>query len=210
MPFRSGTLSARQYVIVGEVPEAFVRTATMALRRYAFRPIDADRGEREAFGWVNPRRPLDDRYTWEDVVDGPLAFLAVRRDRKSFNKVLFKARRDEAFARVKKEKGLERLTRQHRVAIEEELTIQMLREVTPATAFTELVWDMNSGDVLIGATGKALCERITELFTSTFDLRLAPQFPALLGHAFMTEQGLEENFHLANAAAQEAGDGHDG
>ncbi len=201
MPFRSGSLSVRRYVLQSDPPATFDRTATMALRRYAWRPIDAERGERESFGWVNPRHPLDEQFVWEDLIDGNLVFLSVRRDRKSFSKVLFKARRDELFAAVRKERSLERLTRQHRIALEEELTIKMLKEVTPSVSFTELIWDRNTGEVFIGATGKALCERITDLFAGTFDIRLAPQFPALLGYSFMAEQGLEDQFDMANAMA---------
>jgi hypothetical protein len=208
MAFRSGTLSVRRFVVEGEVPEALARTATMAVRRYAWQPVDADRGEREAFGWVNPRNVLQTQLDWEDLVDGHLAILGVRRDRKSFNKTLYKARREELFAKTRREKGVERLTRQHRLALEEELTVRMLKEVTPTTAFTELVWDMNAGEVYVAATSKALCERIADLFTGTFDLRLVPRFPALAGLAFIEEQGLEEDFARATALA--AGQGEAG
>lgn len=203
MPFRSGSLSVRRYHLQDEVPAAFARTATMALRRYSFKPIDSDRGERESFGWVNPRQPLAQELVWEDIIDGNLAFLAVRRDRKSFSKVIFRARRDELFEKTKQEKGLGRLTRQHRIALEEELTIRMLKEVTPVSSFTEIIWDMNSGDVFLGATSKTLCERLSDLFTSTFDLKLAPRFPALVGYSFMAQQGLEDSFDQANAALAE-------
>lgn len=207
MPFRSGALSVRSYIVQDEMPAAFQRTATMAIRRYAYRPIDPERGEREAFGWVNPRDPLADQFVWEDLVDGNLVFLAVRRDRKTFNKVLYRARRERMFLDTKREKGVERLTRQHRIALEEQLTIQMLQEVTPTIAFTELVWDLNTGDVFIGATGKSLCERIADLFASTFDARLAARFPALTGYARIAEQGLEENFALATTALTESAAG---
>jgi len=200
MPFRSGALSVRRYVVQGELSASFERTATMAIRRYEYRPIDDERAERESFGWVNPRNLLAERFLWEDVVDGNLAFLAVRRDRKTFNKMLFQARRLDLYERTRKERGLERLTRQHRLALDEQLTVQMLKEVTPTIAFTEMAWDLHTGDVYIGATGQALCERIVELFHSTFDIRLAPQFPSIWGYDAMCAQGLEENYDAANAA----------
>lgn len=206
MPFRSGSLSVRRHSVLDEVPESFDRTATMALRRYAWRPIDADRGEQESFGWVNPRQPLSDDLIWEDFLDGHLAFLAVRRDRKTFSKVLFRARREALYERSRKEKGLTRLTRQHRLALDEQLRIEMLREVTPVSTFTELVWDRNTGEVLLHATGKSLCERIADLFHATFDLRLRPHFPALTGYAFISEQGLEENFAESTVAPLAADD----
>ena len=203
MPLRSGALSVRRYVLQQEMPESFARTATMAIRRYAYTPINADRGEKESFGWVNPRAPLEDRFTWEDLVDGHLVFMAVRRDRKTFSKVLFRARRDQRMEQIRQERSLARITRQHRLAIEEELTVQMLKETSPTVVFTEMVWDMNTSEVFIAATSNSLCERITDLFTSTFEARLAPQFPALLGYDYMAAQGLEENFDRANAALAE-------
>lgn len=201
MPFRSGALTARRYRVTDELPATFARTATMAMRRHAWRPVNDERGERESFGWVNPRKLLQPDIIWEEVVDGNLAFLAVRRDRKAFNKTLYKARREVVFEEAMAERKLQRLTRQQRLALEEQLAIDMLREVSPAIAFTEVVWDLNTGDFYMGATSRTLCERISDLFTSTFDLRLAPQFPALWGYAAMSEQGLEENFDAAASAA---------
>lgn len=201
MPFRSGALSVRRFRLDEPPPESLARTATMAIRRHSYKPINAERGERESFGWVNPRRLLDEKYDWEDLVDGNLVFLAVRKDKKAFNKTLFRARRDEAIERLCKERGIERITRQHRLALEEELTVVMLKEVTPTTAFTELVWDTNTDEVMIGATSRTLCERIADLFQSTFDRRLMPLFPALVGWRVLSEQGLEEGYAEATEAA---------
>lgn len=200
MPFRSGSLSARRFLVQGEVSAAFDRTATMALRRYAWKPINEERAERESFGWIDPRHPLAESLTWEDLQDGPLIFLSIRRDRKAFSKVLFMARLQERIEQVQKEKGLQRLTRQHRLALQEELTIIMLKETSATSGFTELVWDRNTNEVFLTATSTTLCERISELFMSTFELKLIPQFPALKGYAVLCEQGLEEGFDAATAA----------
>lgn len=207
MPFRSGALSVRRFRLEEPPPESLSRTATMAIRRHAYKPIQPERGERESFGWVNPRRLLDNTYTWDDIVDGNLVFLAVRKDKKTFNKTLFKARRDDMIETLCKQKGIERITRQHRLAIEEELTVTMLKEVTPTTAFTELVWDTNTDEVLMGATSRTLCERIADLFQSTFDRRLLPLFPSLVGWRLLSEQGLEEGFAEATEAAAKRGRG---
>ena len=205
MPFRSGALSVRRFRLDEPPPETLSRTATMAMRRHAYKPINAERGERESFGWVNPRRLLDTTYSWEDVVDGNLVFLALRKDKKAFNKALFKARRDDMIEKLCKERGIERITRQHRLAIEEELTVVMLKEVSPTTSFTELVWDTNTDEVMIGATSRTLCERIGDVFQSTFDRRLMPLFPALVGWRMLSEQGLEEGFAEATEAANKRG-----
>lgn len=172
----------------------------MAVRRHAFKPIAAERGDRESFGWVNPRNLLASDYTWDDVVDGHLVYLAVRTDKKAFSKAIFRARRDAQIAEVCKAKGIERITRQQRLAIEEELTAQMLKEATPTTAVTELVWDRNTGEVFIGATSGKLCDRIADLFQSTFDRRLVPSWPAIIGHEIIAREGWPEGYAEASAA----------
>lgn len=204
MPFLAGALSARRYMVTDTVPTDIQQTATLALRRYSFRPIDDARGEKESTGWVNPRHVLDDTFSFEDVFVTPYMYLGIRRDRKSFSPVLFRARRELRYGVVKKEKKIEKLSRQHRMALDEELTIEMLKETSPASTFSELVWDMNTNVVYMGATSNALCERIQEMFEATFDLKLRPLFPALIGADFILRQGLEEEYHLAGAMVEQA------
>jgi len=194
MGFRAGSLTVRRYAVLGEVPESLARTATNSLKRYVFKPIDDSRGEKESFGWVNPRRFLDKSFAWEDLVDGHLAFMALRRDRKSFSPVLFRARRDERIERIRTEKKIAKISRQQRLALEEELTVEMLKETSPQSSFSEIVWDLNSNLVLMGAASNTLCERIQEVFEATFDLKLRPMFPALIGGEYIAAQGLEQEY----------------
>ncbi|MBI1234926.1 MAG: hypothetical protein GC208_10535 [Alphaproteobacteria bacterium] len=202
MPFRSASLSVRRYAVLGDVPRTLPQTATLAMRRYTFRPIDDSRGEKEAFGWINPRNLLAENFTFDEVADGLHLLLGVRRDHKAFSPVLFRARREELFESAKKERKLQKISRQQRLALEEQLTIQMLREISPQSAFSELLWDMNSGIVLMGATSNALCERIQELFEATFDLKLRPMYPALIGANYIATQGLEAEYFLATEAGR--------
>jgi hypothetical protein len=74
---------------------------------------------------------------------------------------------------VKRERKIEKITRQHRLALEEELKAAMLREVSPSTAFVQVVWSVNSGMVLIGAAGDVACERAQDVFEQTFGVRLS-------------------------------------
>lgn len=192
MSLSKGTATCRIYhVDASEAPASLCRTATMAVRRYAFRPIDSERGEDQSFGWINPRSPLNMELVWEEMLDGNIAFLAVRIDRKAIDKVAFAARQKAMHAKVCSEKGIARLTRQHRLAIDEQLKVEMLKEVTPTTSYVEIVWDRGRSLLIIGTNSNATCERIVDLFSSSFDLRPAPQFPSLLGYAWSRGQGLD-------------------
>ncbi len=192
--FVDGSLACRRFVLDGEPCGEFDRVATMAVRRYSFRAINADRGEKESFGWVNPRAVLEEELSWGDLrVEGAsLVFLAARLDRKSLCPVLFRERLRKAMDKAKRDKGVERITRQHRRALEEQLTIEMLKETSASSSFTEVVWDRNSGEVFIGSGSRSLCERIMDLFASTFDMRLAPIVPSLMKYDWLERSGVED------------------
>lgn len=196
--------TARRYRVLGPPPADLDKMATLAIRRYSWRPICDMRGERESFGWVDPRNVLASMFTWEDLVLHPYVLLGIRQDRKKFSSVLFRARRDAIVREVCRQKKVQRLSRAHCIAIEEELTVTMLKETTPTSAFCNVVWDLNSGIVYVAAAGEKVCERIQEMFEGTFDLKLQPILPALTAAAFVRDHGLDEEFHLANAAAEEA------
>lgn len=210
MPFLSGTLSVRRYSVQGDVPASLPRTATMAIRRYSYKPIDDERGERETIGWVNPRDVLSNAFTFEDLKDGSVVLLGLRRDRKAYSPVLFKARLRRMIEGAQKEKGGSRkISRQQRLAFEESLAVEMLKETSPTSAFVELAWDMDRGEVYMGATGNAVCDRAAEIFEATFDLRLMPRFPQVIGGTYIAQQGLEEEFEDGAEESPNAAAGDD-
>lgn len=170
MGFVTGAITFRRYRIEGGVPSDMARTATVALRRYAFHEIDASRGERESWGWVNPLNLLGGSLVWEDLVDGHLVCLGVRRDRKTFSRDLFRARRDARIAEERRRLNVQRISRQQRLAIEEEVTLEMLSAASPTTQVMEVVWDLNTGDVLVGSASDA-GDHVVDMFEATFDLR---------------------------------------
>ena len=135
------------------------------------------------------------------MIDGSLLYLGVRRDRKAFSKVLFRARLAEKMSGVKSAKKLEKISRQHRLALEDELAIEMLKETSPTSAFHEMIWDMSRGEILMGVTGSAACDRMRDLFEATFDLKLTPRHPALVGAEYIASQGLEAEFKATVGAA---------
>ncbi len=194
MPFQSGSLSLRRFAVVGDISPNLAQLATIAVRRYSFRPINDDRGEEESFGWVNPRDVLAESFQYEDLQSGQYLLIGARRDKKTFSKVLYRARLQKKIDEIKKTRNLERISRQHRKSLEEEVTIEMLRETSPTSTFYEITWDQHTNVVYLGATGDTICQRLQDLFEATFDIKLRPVFPALLGADFISRQGLENEF----------------
>lgn len=204
MPFRAGSISVRRFQVLGDLPEDFEAMGTNAMRRYAFRPINDEKGERESVGWVNPRRVLDQKWTWDHVSRSNLVFLALRRDRKTFSKVLFRARLEELIEKTMKERKIQKLTRQNRIALEEQLSIEMLKETSPTSAFYEMIWDTARGELFSAATSNAAAQPLIDMFEATFDLHLRARFPAIIGADFIAAQGLEDEFRAVEAAVPAA------
>lgn len=172
-----GNASFRRYVVDGECGDV---NMDLAFRRYSWRPIDDDRGERESFGWVDPFDPRGrgNIEISKQQYAGKI-FLGVRHDVKSVPPVLFKAERDAAFEAAKREKGVQRLSRQQRLGIEESVMLSMLKHVSPKTKMIEVVWDTANGDFFIGSTSASICDRIAELIKSTFDIKLLLSVPGV-------------------------------
>lgn len=201
MGFQEGNATVRRYLVMGELSEDLPLTATVSLRRESWRPIDDRKGEKQSFGWVNPRALLQREISWEEVVvSNGLVFLGYRVDKKSFSPVLFKARMKEKIQVVKKEKKVEKISKAQRLALKDELTVEMLSETSPRSSFSELIWDMNSNIVLMSSTSNTLCDQISEAFTKSFNPRLRPLFPSVTGAEFIASQGLEKEFALSTGA----------
>lgn len=136
--------------------------------RYSFREIDDSRGERESFGWVDPEDP-------EDVCHSAGAYyigegwhhLTARRDTKKIDRRALKARIARKTADTMTMLGVERPSRQQRLAIREETELAMLAEVTARTGYVDALFNEDSGHLLVGATG-AMADRFRELFAATF------------------------------------------
>jgi hypothetical protein len=176
-----GSIAARIFTITEPPPATFAETATLAIRRYSFRPIDSMRGERTAAGWCIPSKPLAESFTADDVCLGAGRYLlGYRTDLKRIPPVIKKARVAERVAEVKREKKIEKLSRQHRMAIEEEVEIDLLNMTSPKTDVIEVALLLNEGLVIIGTATQSKIDKITELLEVTFDMQLRQRFPSLI------------------------------
>jgi hypothetical protein len=176
-----GSIAARIFTITEPPPSNFAEAATLAIRRYTFRPIDDSRGERTSAGWCIPGKPLVESFTAEEVcISHNRYLLGYRTDLKRIPPVIFKARVAERIAEVRREKRIEKLSRQHRIAVEEEVEIALLKQTSPKTDVIEVALLLNEGLVIIGTATQSKIDKITEMLEATFDMKLRERFPSLL------------------------------
>lgn len=177
MPFTSGTISASCYRTDQACPSDARERFNRSLRRYAFHPINPEKGESQSAGWVDPRNILTTPLNWDHLTVGPYVFLGLRVDKKSVPSALLKAGVRQALRELAKEKKTQRISRTEKKAIEERIGGELLREASPSVAIYEAVWNTATGEVFFGATSKSLNEAFMEIFALTFELELIPNHP---------------------------------
>lgn len=190
MPITTGAVTARTWRVLDTLPPNFKELFERNLKRHAFQPIDPEKGQIQAHGWVNARQMLDSRLTLEKVLFRNLIVLALRVDRLAINQKLFRATLAQEIGRVLKEKGRPRLSREEKLVVEDKVKTDLLKRTQPNTAVYEMAWQLESGVVWFGSTSQRLNQVFADLFSETFQVSLEPQFPFLRARDWAERQNL--------------------
>jgi len=201
MPITAGTLSCRLFRADGKPPTNYRDTYPLQIQRYAYRPPKVEEGEMRSMGWVNPKRILRTDFDLNEVLLGEWLVLALRIDKIQLNSRLFKARLFEEMERVRREKQRDRLSREERMALQDQVQMEMAKKQTPSTTFQELAWNLRSGQVVFTATGDKLCLEFQEYFSETFSLALEPLCPYIRAESIARRHTLQGELLGAQPAA---------
>ncbi|MBN1515231.1 recombination-associated protein RdgC [Candidatus Sumerlaeota bacterium] len=196
MPISKGSLSCRLYRAQDDLPPDYEERFPRQLRRHWFHEIDSRRGEDRSTGWVNLRHLLDTEPNWDEMCLYPWLLLGLRRDRKSLNPALLRARIELKIEEICKEKSVERIGKQERKAVTEQVKMDMLVEQTPSTQIIEAAWNLQSGLVVFGAASENAGLIFSDLFTETFQVELWPMLPFTLAEKWTEGQGKPELLEL--------------
>ncbi|HOE97688.1 MAG TPA: recombination-associated protein RdgC [Candidatus Sumerlaeota bacterium] len=193
MPLTHGTVSGRIYRVTDTLPNAFKEQFERNLARHAFKPIDPERGQLEAIGWVNIRQMLDSRLTLNKVLFGNLILVGLRIDKLTINQKLFRATLMQEIGRVMKEKDKRNLSKEERLVIEDKVRLELIKRTQPNTAVHEMAWHLEEGVVFFGTTGERMNMAFSDLFTETFQVGIEPQYPYLRAQRWAEKQGLGQD-----------------
>lgn len=193
MPIIAGSLSARIWRVTDALPPHFNETFERNLKRYAFRPINPEKGDLRSVGWVNIRQVLDANLRLSKALYNNIIAVALRVDTITINQRLFRATLAQEVAKAMREKGREAINREQRSALEEDVRLQLLKNQPPSMSIYEVAWHLESGLVFFGATGDKLNAEFSDLFTETFAVAIEPQFPFLRAQRWAKKQRQERD-----------------
>lgn len=149
------------------------------LRMHAWKAINDERGEREAFGLVDPRQLLSGELSYEMMRMGAWLLMAVRRDRKSINARVRRAHVEIATAERMHALGVTRLDRRTRLAVAEEVERRLAQDAGESVSITSVGLQMNTGELWIGTGSRGACERIVDLLSAALRLQAWPDDAAM-------------------------------
>jgi hypothetical protein len=199
-PISRGGLSCRFYHASEPPKDDYQERFLRNLKNAWFHEIDPRRGEERSTGWVHPQRILDRAPEWERINPRPYIMLGLRVDRKAISPPIFRAFVQGRIESLIRERGMEKIGRAQRKAIEEEVRADLLAEQTPMTQVTEMAWNTATGLVTFAATSESLNIVFSDYFIETFECELRPLNPFMLADAWCVERGLDAQLDAISPA----------
>jgi len=194
MGLLSSSASFVRYAVEGELPENFWEFAAERIAAFSFRDID-DSYEERSVGWVSVLNMFDSAFEYASYAAGDTIVLTLRIDERKISSAALKKFAAKEEERIKKERQVPKLARNHRVEIKENMKLMLTKRAVPIPAVYDLSWNLSEGTVFFFSTNKKAQEVVEEYFKETFGLHLILQIPYLTAGHLVDEQGQEQ---LAN------------
>lgn len=202
-----GSLSYQRFVALGELPEDPETAWCPALSDRGFIEIDPTGDIEESCGWVR----FDDAFesSWapgELIEPGGIVLLRMRVDTLKIPAATLKAHTARAERLRCKALGVDKLTRNERDLVKAEMRKELRRRSLPRMQLVECAWNLSTGEMRLGATGRRLAGLFVDVFEKTFALSLRVVGPqTVLWLRGLDEAQLDalgsvepERFHLAS------------
>lgn len=167
-----------RYGVEGEVPENFWNFAAERIAQYSFQDID-DTFDEYSIGWVAVDNMFDNSFAHASYAVGDYIILALRIDERKVSKSLLNKFTLKEEERIKKEKQVPRLSRNHRLRIREDIRLQLVKKAMPLPAVYDMVWNLADNTVLFFTTNAKAQSILEDFFKECFGLTIILQVPYL-------------------------------
>jgi recombination associated protein RdgC len=183
MGILKGGLTARRYLVEGEIPDDFRERYAEVLEMHQFRERKAAGAGEEVYGWVQAHNLLDNDFTdtnrW---LYNHYVLVALRVDKKTLPSRLFKAHLEKRIKQWCADNGREKAPASIRTEQKDQLELEMLAKTLPSVAVVEFCWNIVDRWAIFHSTSDKANDRFRTLFRTTFGLVLTPFSPLdLLG-----------------------------
>lgn len=187
MGLLTNSASFVRFSVEGELPPDFWNFVAERITKYAFRDIDDNYDER-SIGWVSCLNMFDSEFANASYAAGDNVVLSLRIDERKVPAAGLKKFTLKEEDRIKKERQIPKLSRDHRNEIKESIRLSLLKRAIPLPAVYDLVWDLSDNTVLFFSTSQKAIGEVEEFFKESFDMHLMMQIPYITaGHLLEPE-----------------------
>jgi len=172
-----GSATFSRYRVTGGLPDDYAEAFPKGILRYAFRNLDDLPNEERSTGWVNILDMFDSSFPAMEYFKDPYLALSWRVDVKRIPARALRQYSLEAENEVMRREELAYLPKSRRDDIRESVRLQLLKRAIPQSNVYDVVWHLQTGDLLFGGTGNKLCDEFVEIFRNTFERLPVPVYP---------------------------------
>jgi hypothetical protein len=197
MPFASGSVTFRRFLVMGKSPNAIDQELLDKLAEHALKERDLGVPDEEEYGWSGGRHVLDGNFSFENNVFADALHLGLRVDTNKVPAELKKAytiMEEDAVAATNPSGFISK--NQRRDA--KEVVKQKLEEDLRSGRFRRskllpILWDLPSQTVYCSAGGASL-EKLMEIFERSFGLSLLPLSAGSLALKLLEPKGRRRDY----------------
>ncbi len=174
MGLHSGTVSYLRFV-AAPISECFEERACEQLAAKGFREIDPHSEEDQVEGWVRADDAFSAEFDPATLISptGNFAF-RLRTDTLKVPAGTLKVYVDQAATQRAKLQGRDKLSKKELDVLKLEIKKQLRLRSLPKLGLTDVVWNVQTGEVRLISTSKSVAGRFVDLFEKTFELSLRP------------------------------------
>jgi DNA recombination-dependent growth factor C len=173
-----GSLTARRYRVLGDVPKSFRESFTDSLQTNAFHEPMFVTYDGEIVGWTLVQNLLLTDFTdLNNWLFNHYLVAALRIDKKTVPSKLFQAHYQQRIQQWCDEQKRERCPSKIKAEIKEALTHEMMLKTLPRVQHYEFCWNVVDNWVIFLNTADSANDKFRTLFRNTFGLVLVPISP---------------------------------
>lgn len=179
-----------RYAVEGELPENFWDFAAEQVARCSFKDID-DTFDEYSAGWVSTLNMFDSSFTYNSFALGDYLVMALRVDERKvapgvLNKFVMKEEE-----RIKKEKEVPKLSRNHRLEIKENVRLKLVKLAVPMASVYDICWNLADGTLMFFSSSRKAQSIFEDFFKDCFGMVPILQVPYLAAEYMLDSKGLE-------------------
>jgi len=191
MGLLSRTTTFVRYAVEGELPGSFREFAAERIAQFSFQDID-DTFDEYSIGWVAVDNMFDSSFAHASYSVGDYIVLSMRIDERKVSSALLQKYSRKEEERIKREKQVPRLSRNHRLQIKEDIRLQLVKKSLPVPSVYDLCWNLADNTVLFFSTNTKAQSALEDFFKECFGLRIILQVPFLAAAHLLDTDGLEK------------------